>query len=137
MNRFVSPSPFDVRAGIEYLLMAVVGGLATCSGALVGAAVVLLLKNGCRTCCRCSPQRAGQLEAVVFAVLFILLLHHARGGLMGFVRALARRRVAARRRRLRRRGPLDAPRSCPSRGAPILTVPARSSASAAWSPSTT
>ena len=27
MNRFVSPSPFDVRASIEYLLMAVAGGL--------------------------------------------------------------------------------------------------------------
>ena len=38
MNRFVSPSPFDVRASIEYLLMAVAGGLGHLAGALVGAA---------------------------------------------------------------------------------------------------
>ena len=44
-NRFVSPSPFDVRASIEYLLMAVAGGLGQLTGAIVGAAVVLLLKN--------------------------------------------------------------------------------------------
>jgi branched-chain amino acid transport system permease protein len=37
MNRFVSPSPFDVRASIEYLLMAVGGGLGQLSGALAGA----------------------------------------------------------------------------------------------------
>ena len=53
MNRFVSPSPFDVRASIEYLLMAVAGGLGHLAGALVGSALVLVLKNGCRTCCRC------------------------------------------------------------------------------------
>ena len=44
-NRFVSPSPFDVRASIEYLLMAVAGGLGHLAGALVGAAVVLVMKN--------------------------------------------------------------------------------------------
>ena len=32
MNRFVSPSPFDVRASIEYLLMAVAGGLGQLRG---------------------------------------------------------------------------------------------------------
>jgi branched-chain amino acid transport system permease protein len=36
MNRFVSPSPFDVRSSIEYLLMAVGGGLGQLSGALAG-----------------------------------------------------------------------------------------------------
>ena len=44
-NRFVSPTPFDVRASIEYLLMAVAGGLGHIAGALVGAAVVLVGKN--------------------------------------------------------------------------------------------
>ena len=46
MNRFVSPSPFDVRASIEYLLMTVAGGLGHLAGALVGSALVLILKNG-------------------------------------------------------------------------------------------
>ncbi|MEP7301950.1 MAG: branched-chain amino acid ABC transporter ATP-binding protein/permease [Caldimonas sp.] len=95
MNRFVSPSPFDVRASIEYLLMAVGGGLGQLSGALAGAAVVLLLKNVLQDTMPLLTQRAGQLQAVAFAVLFILLLQHARGGLMGFVRRWTRGRFAA------------------------------------------
>jgi len=89
MNRFVSPSPFDVRASIEYLLMAVAGGLGQLVGALVGAAVVLMLKNGLQDVLPMLTKNAGQLEAVAFAALFILLLHFARGGLMGFVRRWA------------------------------------------------
>jgi len=85
MNRFVSPSPFDVRASIEYLLMAVAGGLGQLSGALVGAALVLIMKNGLQDVLPLLSQRGGQLEAVAFAVLFIVLLHQARGGLMGFI----------------------------------------------------
>ena len=46
MSRFVSPAPFDVNVGILYLLMAMVGGMAHLSGAVVGAAIVTLLKNG-------------------------------------------------------------------------------------------
>ena len=123
MNRFVSPSPFDVRASIEYLLMAVAGGLGQLVGALVGAALVLLLKNGLQDVLPLLTQRAGQLEAVAFAAVFILLLHFARGGLMGFVRRWTRGRWAAR--------PAAAPaqpvvplsqRILPTRGTPILSV---------------
>jgi len=92
-NRFVSPSPFDVRASIEYLLMAVAGGFAHLAGALVGAAVVLVMKNVVQDVLPLLTSRGGQFEAVVFALLFIVLLHRARGGLMGLVtRWLQRRR---------------------------------------------
>ena len=92
MNRFVSPAPFDVRASIEYLLMAVAGGLGQLAGALVGAALVLVLKNGLQDVLPMLTQRAGQLEAIAFATLFIVLLHFARGGLMGFVRRVTQGR---------------------------------------------
>jgi branched-chain amino acid transport system permease protein len=125
MNRFVSPSPFDVRASIEYLLMAVAGGLGSLVGALVGAGLVLVLKNGLQDVLPLITQRAGQLEAVAFAVLFIALLHFARGGLMGFVRRLRGRKGSGAAR------PPAAPlaaveplphRALPARGAPILSV---------------
>ena len=92
MNRFVSPSPFDVRASIEYLLMAVAGGLGQLAGALVGAALVMALKNGLQDVLPLLSQRGSQLETVAFAVLFILLLHYARAGVMGFVVRLTRGR---------------------------------------------
>jgi branched-chain amino acid transport system permease protein len=124
MNRFVSPSPFDVRASIEYLLMAVGGGLGQLSGALAGAAVVLLLKNMLQDTLPLLTQRAGQLQAVAFAVLFILLLQHARGGLMGLARRWTRGRFAAPEievATLAGAEPL-ARRTLPGTGAPILAV---------------
>ena len=68
--------------------------------------------------------RGGQLEAVAFAVLFILLLHHARGGLMGFVRALDARAVRARRDRCPRPAASSRCRGAtlPARGEPLLAV---------------
>ena len=122
MNRFVSPAPFDVRASIEYLLMAVAGGLGQLAGALVGAALVLVLKNGLQDVLPMLTQRAGQLEAIAFAALFILLLHFARGGLMGFVRRVAQGRF-------KRPPPAAAApveplphRQLPARGTRILSV---------------
>jgi len=78
-NRFVSPSPFDVRASIEYLLMAVAGGIAHLGGALVGAAVVLVMKNVVQDVLPLVTTRGGQFEAVAFALLFIVLLVRPQG----------------------------------------------------------
>ncbi len=118
-NRFVSPAPFDVRASIEYLLMAVAGGLGHLAGALVGAALVLMMKNTVQDVLPLFTSRGGQFEAVVFALLFILLLHYARGGLMGLVARYWPWRQAAVR-------PADAPplprRELPARGTPVLAV---------------
>jgi branched-chain amino acid transport system permease protein len=116
VNRFVSPSPFDVRASIEYLLMAVAGGLGQLSGALVGSALVLLLKNGLQDLLPLLSQRGGQLEGVAFAVLFIALLHQARGGLMGYVARWTQRRRAA---------PPAASAAAPVEPLPRRTLPAR------------
>ncbi|MGZ5206898.1 MAG: ATP-binding cassette domain-containing protein, partial [Caldimonas sp.] len=106
------------------LLMAVGGGLGQLSGALAGAAVVLLLKNVLQDTLPLLTQRAGQLQAVAFAVLFILLLQHARGGLMGFVRRGTRGRFAAPEvdpASLAGAEPLPR-RTLPAAGAPILAV---------------
>jgi len=121
-NRFVSPAPFDVRASIEYLLMAVAGGLGQLGGAIVGAALVLLMKNGLQDLLPLISERGGQLEAVAFAVLFLLLLHYARGGAMGFVSRWTRGRFA----RAPQLPPAEAEplprRTLPARGEKLLAV---------------
>ena len=126
-NRFVSPSPFDVHASIQYLLMAVAGGLGHLGGALVGSALVLSLKNALQDVLPLLTQRAGQLEAVAFAALFILLLHFARGGLMAYaVRWWRRRRPAtpppASEAALREPVEPLPHRELPTGGTPILSV---------------
>jgi branched-chain amino acid transport system permease protein len=86
LSRFVSPAPFDVNAGILYLLMATVGGMRQLLGAVVGAAVVTLLRNTIQDALPLiAPGVSGQLETVVFAVLFIVLLQRARSGVVPFV----------------------------------------------------
>ncbi|MFO1157878.1 MAG: branched-chain amino acid ABC transporter ATP-binding protein/permease [Reyranellaceae bacterium] len=83
MSRFVSPAPFDVNVGILYLLMAMVGGMGHLSGAILGATIVTLLKNSIQDWLpKIAFSASGQVEVVVFAVLFILLLQRARGGLV-------------------------------------------------------
>lgn len=124
MNRFVSPAPFDVRASIEYLLMAVAGGLGQLAGAVVGAALVLIAKNALQDVLPLLTQRAGQLEAITFAALFILLLHFARGGLMGFLRRITKGRLQAPQSADKLAAPATplAHRELPGRGTKILSV---------------
>jgi len=119
MSRFVSPAPFDVNVGILYLLMAMVGGMACLSGAIVGAAVVTLLRNSIQDWLPVvAPGASGQLEVIVFSVLFILLLQRARAGIVPFaLRWLPRVRPTP----LRAAGALERRRQ-PERGQPILDV---------------
>lgn len=82
MLRFISASPFDVRSSIEYLLMAMAGGAASIWGALVGSALIVFLKNWVQDILPHLSKNATQLEIVAFAVLLILLLQYARGGVL-------------------------------------------------------
>ena len=86
MKRFVSPAPFDIRPGIEHLLMALVGGAGNILGAVVGAAIVTLLKNALQDLLPAFTRNSGQFEIVVFGALFILLLQHARSGMVPLLR---------------------------------------------------
>jgi branched-chain amino acid transport system permease protein len=90
-NRFVSPSSFDVRASIDYLLMAVVGGLLQLPGALVGSAIVILLRNTLQDILPHLSSRGAQMEVIVFSLLFLLLLHRARAGFCSYALKLAAR----------------------------------------------
>ena len=85
MLRFISPSPFDIRPSIEYLLMAMAGGAGSVYGAIVGAAIVTFLKNWIQDILPYLSKNATQLEIVAFSVLLIILLQYARGGLLSLV----------------------------------------------------
>ena len=86
MQRYVGPTPFDINSGIELLLMALVGGAGQIAGAVVGSAIVTLIKNVLQDVLPAFTRYSGQLESVVFGVLFILLLQKARGGVVPIFR---------------------------------------------------
>jgi branched-chain amino acid transport system permease protein len=85
MNRFVSPAPFDVKPGIDYLLMAMAGGAGHIAGAIAGSALITLLKNWLQDVLPLITHNPAQFEIIVFSILLILLLQNARGGLVAFV----------------------------------------------------
>ena len=126
MNRFVSPSPFEIRASIDYLLMAVAGGLSSLFGALLGSGLLLSAKNALQDVLALMTDKSGQLESIVFAALFIALLHFARGGIMGYVRRWRQRKATSNAaEQARYEGPAVEPlphRAMPERGTQILSV---------------
>jgi branched-chain amino acid transport system permease protein len=86
MSHFVSPTPFDVTMSIIFLMMAMIGGSGYLLGAVVGAALITLLKNWIQDVLPLiAPGMSGQLEIVVFSALFIIFLQRARDGIVPFV----------------------------------------------------
>jgi ABC-type branched-subunit amino acid transport system ATPase component/ABC-type branched-subunit amino acid transport system permease subunit len=85
LQRFVNPTPFSLSMGIEYLFMAVVGGVMNVWGAVVGAAAVTFLKEKLQGVLPELLGAAGNFEVIVFGLLMILLLQHARLGLWAFI----------------------------------------------------
>ncbi|TMH61681.1 MAG: branched-chain amino acid ABC transporter ATP-binding protein/permease [Betaproteobacteria bacterium] len=80
LQRFVNPTPFGLNQGIEYLFMAVVGGAGSVWGAVVGAALVTLLKTQLQDWLPSLLGRSGNFEVIVFGILIILLLQRTRDG---------------------------------------------------------
>ena len=87
-QRTVNPSPFGLNMGIEYLFMAVLGGIGHVWGALVGAGVVQILKDQLQVLLPKLMGNSGNYEIIVFGVLLVLMLQYARDGLWSFVDSL-------------------------------------------------
>ncbi|WP_269496291.1 branched-chain amino acid ABC transporter ATP-binding protein/permease [Castellaniella sp. S9] len=81
MQRAVSPSPFGLGYGIEYLFMAVVGGMGSVWGAVVGTGVVLIVKDQLQNVLPGLVGTSVNVELLVFGVLMVLVLQHARDGI--------------------------------------------------------
>jgi branched-chain amino acid transport system permease protein len=81
MQRAVNQTPFGINAGIEYLLMAVLGGAGHVGGAILGAGLVTLLEDQLQRILPSLLGSKGNYETIVFGALLILLLQTAREGL--------------------------------------------------------
>jgi ABC-type branched-subunit amino acid transport system ATPase component/ABC-type branched-subunit amino acid transport system permease subunit len=118
MSRYVSPAPFDLRMGIQYLFMAILGGSGHILGAVVGAALITLLQNALQDVLPHFSRNGEQLEVIVFAVIYVLALQFARGGVMPF----ALRFLPSRGRSAIAPGAPLPRRTMPPSGTPLLTV---------------
>jgi branched-chain amino acid transport system permease protein len=89
LQRAVSPSPFGLVMGIQYLLMAVLGGAAALPGALLGASLVVLINNELQDWLPLLVGAGVNAETIVFGILLVLMLQAAPDGLWPLI---ARRR---------------------------------------------
>ena len=89
--RTVNPSPFGLKMGIEYLFMAVVGGVAHVWGALLGAGILKLLEDQLQVLLPRLFGNSGSYEGIVFGLILIAMLKYARHGLWPLAAALAAR----------------------------------------------
>jgi branched-chain amino acid transport system permease protein len=86
-QRAVNPTPFGAQAGIEYLFVAVVGGAGYVWGGVLGAAIVVVLKEVLQDYLPYVFHGEGQLETIVFGMMLVLLLQLAPGGVWPWLTA--------------------------------------------------
>jgi branched-chain amino acid transport system permease protein len=79
-QRAANPTPFGAQAGIEYLFIAVVGGAGYVWGGVLGAAIVVALKEILQSYLPYLFHGEGQLEIIVFGILLVALLQLAPSG---------------------------------------------------------
>ena len=109
--------------GIEYLFMAVLGGVGHVWGALPRRRRrAASSKTSCRCCCRRLIGTSGNYEIIVFGIVLVLVLKYAPDGLWAFVESLAAARRSARSTG-RDAAPLPA-RAKPAPGELVLDVQA-------------
>ncbi|CAM2162300.1 branched-chain amino acid transport system ATP-binding protein [Burkholderia latens] len=119
LQRAVNPTPFGLNHGIEFLFMAVVGGVSHVWGAVLGAAILTVLQDYLQTLLPKLLGSEGNFEIIVFGVLMVLLLQYARQGVWPFVAKLFPR--GPRAHAPDRADPLPQ-RTKPVAGEPLLVV---------------
>jgi branched-chain amino acid transport system permease protein len=87
-QRAANPTPFGPQAGIEYLFIAVVGGAGYVWGAVLGAAIVVVLKEILQSYLPLVFGGQGQLEIIVFGIMLVVLLQLAPTGVWPWLMSL-------------------------------------------------
>jgi len=121
-QRSVNPSPFGLQMGIEYLFMAVLGGVGLVGGAFVGAAAVKIAEDQLQNWLPVLLDTSGPVELVVFGMVLILVLQVTPQGLW----SLVTRRLPAKRHDPSRWAGAEplAKAAPPARGEQVLSVQA-------------
>ena len=84
-QRTVNPSAFGLKMGIEYLFMAVVGGVGHVWGAVVGAGLIKLMDDYLQVMLPKLIGTSGSYEMIVFGILLVLVLKYLPDGLWSLV----------------------------------------------------
>jgi branched-chain amino acid transport system permease protein len=87
-QRAANPTPFGAQAGIEYLFIAVVGGAGYVWGGVLGAFIVVVLKEILQSYLPLVFGGQGQLEIIIFGIMLVVLLQLAPTGVWPWLMSL-------------------------------------------------
>ena len=88
LQRQVSPTPFNLTAGIEYLFMVIIGGAGSLWGAVLGAGVVTVVRDQLNDWLPRLFGRPGNFEGMAFAAIIILVMQRMPAGLASYLARL-------------------------------------------------
>ncbi len=122
-QRTINPSSFGLGTSIDYLTMALIGGIQSVFGALIGVSIVTALREALQQLLGWAFHAQGSVEAIVLSALLILMLHLAPNGFWPRLASLGRGGLF--RHTLKRVPPRQEPsprRLPPTRGTELLVV---------------
>jgi len=119
IQRTVNPSPFGIGRSLDYLFMAVLGGVGHIWGAFIGAGFTTVLKDLLQAWLPKLFGGSGNYEMIVFGILLIAILKVSPGGLWALV---DRRFVRRSRKQLKPADSALPARAKPAPGAELLDV---------------
>ena len=84
-QRTVNPSPFGLKMGIEYLFMAVLGGVGHVWGAITGALFTKVMEDQLQVLLPQLIGTSGSYETIVFGIVLVLVLKYLPDGAWSLV----------------------------------------------------
>ena len=84
-QRTVNPSPFSLKFGIEYLFMAVLGGVGHVWGAITGALFTKIMEDQLQVLLPKLIGTSGSYETIVFGIVLVLVLKYLPDGAWSIV----------------------------------------------------
>jgi branched-chain amino acid transport system permease protein len=83
--RFVNPTPFNLNGSLEYLFMAVLGGISSIWGAVIGAGLLTVIRDRLQDLLPNLVGSGGAVETITFGLLVLLLLQWTKTGIAGWL----------------------------------------------------
>ena len=78
---FINPTPFGLQMGIDYLFMALLGGVGSIWGAIFGAGIFTMMRQWLQDLMPIIFGNDGQYETIVFGLMIVILMQKAPSGL--------------------------------------------------------
>ena len=90
---FINPTPFGLQAGIDYLFMALLGGVGSIWGAILGAGIFTMARQWLQDFLPVIFGSEGHYETIVFGLLIVVLMQKAPAGLWPMIVKLVPQKI--------------------------------------------